>query len=475
MSFLSERKGTGGGWKAPSNDLYGIWGRGNNSMFSVVRKQVILPGVTEREEEMLETVPGYIESSTKKVCTVPMDLIEDVYSMYANEDIKRLETTSKNAVRQEILDKAYNSLTKDLTRGSKLFSMIVTKELSVWMQKVIDEIEEEQEKEDDKKEQTQSEAGDCDQAAGQGSGDESGSDPEGNGQDDESDDEKMTGKETGVDAGAGHGMTRAINSQDKALDAAMKKANKKMDELESRLGKEALKDLQNTEPDFLENIEEMLKLSRKSIIDKASMERTLKKILNKSENYFSKNSTIVEESLFDCEECEDLVGLEFLNPVFRNSGIMDIVNQTRKPIGKMDLFLDCSGSMDWNKLNIEGKQIPLIDVVKCIAVIMYRLGYIERLYFFDQFLYEIENINEWTILGFNNSGGTNFDVVIDKINENGRNSIVITDGEDRVSDYCEKAFFVGVGGTRFGDGFQPYKDARQCVTHIDKEFVYVTE
>ena len=104
---------------------------------------------------------------------------------------------------------------------------------------------------------------------------------------------------------------------------------------------------------------------------------------------------------------------------------------------------------------------------------MHRLGYIERLYFFDQTLYEIERINEYTILGFNQSGGTNFDNVVKNIDKNGRNSIVITDGEDSVSSYCKKAFFVGVGGTTFGKGFDPYKEARQCVTLVEQEFVYV--
>jgi len=462
MGFISNREGTGGSWKAPANDLYGLWGQDESTMFHVARKQIILPGVTRKEEEMLESVARYVTDKNKgEPCTVPADLIEDLYSLYVNEDIKRKDKTAGNEIRQQILDKAYNSLTKDLTKGSKLFSMIITKELSLWMQKVIDEIEEEQRKEEEK-EQTNSEPGNCDQANGKGDPDdqdgEDGGDELGDG---------------GVDAGSTPGTEKAINSQDKALDKAMRDANKKMDELETRLGKEALRDLADSEPAMLENIEELIKMSRKSIVARASIEKTLKKILNKSENYFSKNATIVEESLFDCEECEDLVGLEFLNPVFRNSGMMDIVNQTRKPVGKMDLYLDCSGSMDWNKAIVGDKEVKLTEVVKCIAIIMHRLGYIERLYFFDQTLYEIDRINEYTILGFNQSGGTNFDNVVENIQKNNRNSIIITDGEDDVSSYCKKAFFVGVGGTTFGKGFDEYKEAKQCVTLIDKEFVYV--
>jgi hypothetical protein len=120
--------------------------------------------------------------------------------------------------------------------------------------------------------------------------------------------------------------------------------------------------------------------------------------------------------------------------------------------------------------NFEGTEIRMIDLAKGIAMVLFRMGMIDNLYFFDGGLYEIKNVNEITILSFSKSGGTNFNNVINKIKENGNNSVIITDGYDSCREYSNQAFWIGIGGTTFdnnyGDSaFPAYKGNKQCVAY----------
>lgn len=436
--LFATKKFNGGSWKAPAQDLFGVWDDESEDIFKVEKKNIILPGVTYREGQMLKHIEQYVKEKKKldwDQFKVPQHLIEDVYSMYVNKNFSRKPPEEKNRVRQSIIDKAYDSLTKSLTQNSSLYSTIITKEIALWMQEVMEKIEEDMKDKDPS-----------------------------------NDPDKIPNPQQADD----DTVEKVLNDMSKKLDKALKDGAKKMDELEKSFGKDALKELEGDNVRDIERLDDLIKASKKSLIVKDQIHRVLKKILNRSENYFSKKAVIIEESLFECEQCEDLAGLEFLSPIFKKAGLLDIVNQTRKPIGKMDLYLDCSGSMDWTSDIFEGGyELKLMDLVKCIAVILFRMGFVEKLYFFHNTLIEIEKINELNIFTFRESGGTNFDNVVEQIIKNDRNSVVITDGEDSVTKYTDKAFFVGVGGTEFPRGFENYKNAGQCVTKHGQEFVWL--
>lgn len=492
--FLNSRKASGSKqWTAPTDDLYGVWGKNSGGgMFDkiIIDKQVILPGVTHREERRLESIRDYVQQQTGEECTLPQHIINDVYSMYVNEDFKRRDTNSGNAVKQKIIDRVYNSLTKEVTKNSALFSQLVTKELAIYMQKVEQQIREEME---------QNQPGD-----GDGDGDEGGTgfdtpipsaggqgDEDGDGEDGEGlasgkapgdgTEGEGTGDLTPEDQSKMDSIDDILDKNEKNLDKAMQKAADKMSDLEEKLGKEVLEDLSKSEPDFMEKMDGIKEELSRISISKESIKEVLSKILNKSENYFSKKFHTVEESIFDSEDFDDMFGLEFLNPIFKNAEILNIGNETRKYEGKIDLYLDCSGSMS-SRETFEGVTLRMSDLVKGIAMVLFRMGMIDKLYFFDNSIYEIKRINEFTILGFNRSGGTNFNRVVDQCITNGRNSVVITDGEDSCERYIDNVFWVGVGGTQFtgwgGAGaFEEYRKKKQCVTYQSKgrsgSFVYV--
>ena len=307
-------------------------------------------------------------------------------------------------------------MTKIVTKDSPLYTQILTRELALALQKVHEDLKDKQEQ------QGKSPTGLGDPQDGEGEGE--GNDPgdgqqgQGDGQDPQSPPQAGKGKGSETRGSYDKDVQDALDKAEGNIQKAMDNADDKIKNMEDQLGKEAMKDLANSEPEFLEKIDDLKEALKAVSINKESIGKVLEKVLNESQNYFSTKFKRVEESLFDCEECEDLFGLEFLHPIFKNSQIMEIGNETRIYKGKIDLFLDCSGSMISYE-NFEGTNIRMSDLVKGIAMVLFRMGMIENLYFFDTNLYKIDNINELNILSFSRSGGTNFEKVIVKIKETG--------------------------------------------------------
>ncbi len=471
-----------GGVNAPSYDPYNRFGNSQNGLFGFRKdRHVIMPGVTSYEENRLISVKNYVEKETGKPCTLSQELINDVYSIYVNDDIKRRPEADNNTVRHQILDKVYDSLTKVVTVDSPLYTQMLTRELALALQKIDDEIREEQKQ---KKDGSKGSEGLESQAPGKGEGEgNEGENEDGDGDNDDDGDGDGDGNNgSNTDsAGKGDGSAQrdvfdkmikdALDNNQSQIEEAKSNADKKIKDLKNQLGSEAIKDLSEKSPDFLDKMDELKQALKGITINKDSVKKVMEKILNESMNYFSTKFSRVEESLFDCEECEDLFGLEFLHPVFKNAQIMDVGNETRIYKGKIDLYLDCSGSMD-SKRDFEGTRLRMIDLVKGIAMVLYRMGMIENLYFFDTSLYKIEDINEISILTFDQSGGTDFEKVVSEIKRNGNNSVIITDGYDSCSQYTKQAFWVGVGGTTFNSGYSDssfpiYQNNNQCVAYKD--------
>jgi hypothetical protein len=65
------------------------------------------------------------------------------------------------------------------------------------------------------------------------------------------------------------------------------------------------------------------------------------------------------------------------------------------------------------------------------------------------------------------NGGTNIDVAVNSIVKNDMNALIITDAEDRCHVYSEKAFFIGVEGSRFNhfntETIEKYSQRNQVV------------
>jgi len=504
MSFLDRTKGKskrkGSIDAVPMFDPYHQWGKKPKKGFGLAQARddhMILPGVTPYESNKLKKIKDYVTKQTGEECTLPQHLIDDVYSMYVNSDVKRKPTTKGTTLKAKIMDKVYNSLTKVLTVDSPLFSQVLTREVAVYMQEVQRQLEEEEKKQ----QQQQGKGGEDDDGSGEGDQEQQGPGVFDDRSDEDGDEEGEGavgegGPESGDTDGPGsksnekstHGdldpndimdekLDDILNKNENKLNKAMDRAEKTMDDLKQQLGEEALEELSQEDPEFLDTVDNLKEALNKIKISKDSIRQVLSKILNESSNYFSLKYKTKDESIFEADDLDDLQGLEYLSPLFRNTMLMDAVNETRIYKGKIDLYLDCSGSMGSSQ-TFEGTNIRMIDLVKGIAIVLFRMKMLDKLYFFDTSLFEIKNINEFTILSFDRSGGTDFDKVVNQARINGRNSVCITDGEDNCSEYIKNIFWVGVGGTQFksywGDGnaFDLYKTNKQCVTYNSRNGMF---
>lgn len=490
MSLFNRREGSNTGWgfKAPSYDPYGQYRNSTPGVFGFRKdKHVVMPGVTAYESMRLNRVKQYVEDKTNQPCTLSQELINDVYSIYVNGEVKRRPNDGSNSIRHKVLDRVYDYLTKVVTVDSPLFTNILTRELALVLQKIDDEVRKEQEEqgkpgdglESGQDKQSQEQEGEGDGQEGENDSDASGqSDAESNGAgkgDSSSSVRRDDDLEKMID--------KVFDNNAKEIENAKNEADKKIKELESQLSKDDLKTLSNGDPEFLDEVDKLRKIIKDLNFNKNSIRSVLDKILNESQNYFSTKHTVVEENIFECEECEDLFGLEFLNPIFKNAEILNMGNNSRVYKGKFDLYVDCSGSMS-SEETFENKKIRMMNLAKGIASTLNKMGLIENLYFFDTQLYKIENINDLTILGFSKSGGTNFNLVMESIQEEGNNSVILTDGFDGCHTYDKKAFWIGVGGTRFegygsdeSNAFNMFRKNRQCVAYNPQtsKFDYCTQ
>ena len=490
MSLFNRREGSNTGWgfKAPSYDPYGQYRNSTPGVFGFRKdKHVVMPGVTAYESMRLNRVKDYVEDNTGEPCTLSQELINDVYSIYVNGEVKRRPNDGSNSIRHKVLDRVYDYLTKVVTVDSPLFTNILTRELALVLQKIDDEIRKEQEKQGkpgDGLESGQDEKGQNQE--GEGNGQEGENDSDASGQSD--------AESNGAGKGAGGESVRRDDDLEKMIDKvfdnnakeiedAKNEADKKIKELESQLSKDDLKTLSNGNPEFLDEVDKLRNIIKDLNFNKNSIRSVLDKILNESQNYFSTKHTVVEEDIFECEECEDLFGLEFLNPIFKNAEILNMGNNSRVYKGKFDLYVDCSGSMS-SEETFENKRIRMMNLAKGIASTLNKMGLIENLYFFESELYKVDNVNDLTILGFSKSGGTNFNLVMEKIQEEGNNSVILTDGFDNCNIYDKKAFWIGVGGTQFdgygsdeSNAFNMFRRNKQCVAYNPQtsKFDYCTQ
>ena len=493
MSLFNRKEGSNTGWgfKAPSYDPYGQYRNSTPGVFGFRKdKHVVMPGVTAYESMRLNRVRQYVEEKTGEPCTLSQELINDVYSIYVNGEVKRRPNDGSNAIRHKVLDKVYDYLTKVVTVDSPLFTNILTRELALVLQKIDDEVRQEQEQQGKPGDGLESGQDQKPQDQGQESN-------EGEGQKGDSDN-NASGTSDAESNGAGKSpggesvrrddalekmVDKAFEDNKEDIEKAKDEADKKIKELESQLSKDDLKTLSNGDPEFLDEVDKLRHIIKDLNFNKNSIRSVLDKILNESQNYFSTKHSIVEENIFECEECEDLFGLEFLNPIFKNAEILNMGNNSKVYKGKFDLYVDCSGSMSSEEI-FEDKRIRMMNLAKGIASTLNKMGLIENLYFFESQLYKVDNVNDLTILGFSKSGGTNFNLVMENIQEMGNNSVILTDGFDGCRIYDKKAFWIGVGGTTFegygnddSNAFNMFRKNKQCVAYNAQtsKFDYCTQ
>lgn len=208
----------------------------------------------------------------------------------------------------------------------------------------------------------------------------------------------------------------------------------------------------NLSEDGLSQIAEIANLNqvRKDIhaltMNKKAIVEAIKQILDNSKNYFSRKYKLKEIDLLEADEIEDIYGMEYVHPVFQGLMIDRLSTEERKYMGRIDLYIDISGSMSSN-CGIPG--VSNLLFAKSIALAMLNMDLLNNLYTFDTRVKKIEP-TELNILMIGFGGGTSIETVVQHVVNIGKNNaICLTDGEDSVQTYDERMFFMGTIGVLF--------------------------
>jgi hypothetical protein len=257
-------------------------------------------------------------------------------------------------------------------------------------------------------------------------------------------------------------LDKLFNSQTSknALDRAMEEAQSTCKTMDEQVGKEvqekifdeAHKESQHStagkmSPDYIRQVAAKLSRIRLSM---GSLKEKLKKILDKSKSYFSSRKITTYDDLFNAQDVSGLEEFELLHPNIRKIFAEDIQIKETKSVGKIDVYIDVSGSMSSScgVRDDEGNQISKLDFAKSMVAKLKEMDMLNDVYLFDNRLKKYRN-DIVSISMIDCAGGTSIDVAVQNILKTNRNALVITDAEDSCRIYSDKAFFVGVEGARF--------------------------
>jgi hypothetical protein len=205
--------------------------------------------------------------------------------------------------------------------------------------------------------------------------------------------------------------------------------------------------LSKTDKTVLNEISNELKKIR---LNMTRVKQSIKKLLDRSLSYFSAAEEQKFEHFFDAESIDGLQDFEFLHPKIRNLFIDDLLVREFKKAGKIDVYIDISTSMrePSGLFDDEGRIITKAAFSKAILVKLKEMDMLNDLFVFNHYV-EPKSNSLIDILSIRIYGATDINTVLKSIEKTGRNSLIITDAEDRCDIYDERAFFLGVYGAQF--------------------------
>ena len=200
-------------------------------------------------------------------------------------------------------------------------------------------------------------------------------------------------------------------------------------------------------PDYIRQVAAKLENISMSM---GSLKETIKKLLDKSVSYFSSKKETTYEDLFNSDNIAGLEDYELLHPKLRKIFAEDLQVKDTRAIGKIDIYIDRSGSMSstCGAKNVDGGYISRMDFCKSFAAKLKSMDLLNEVYTFDNRVKKCKN-DILSIASMDCGGGTTINAAVQNIEREGRNALIITDAEDHCNTYSDKAFFIGLEGARF--------------------------
>lgn len=360
----------------------------------------------------------------------PKHLKHDIFKMYYHkmQKLEFEERSSGNETKYRFLEKANNPVGKIMTEGSNMKSAIFARNMMMYYLMQMTQLEYINPEAHDQMQKGLNGDSDFDNDAAEKAFD------------------KMTDSATSKKA-----MERALNEAQetcKAMDEHLDKdIQEKMFDQANKPGNDGTPQAGKMSPEYIRTIGAKLseiKMSMGALKDK------LKKLLDKSASYFSARKITVYDDLFNATDVSGLEDFELLHPKLRKIFAEDVQVKDTKSVGKIDVYIDISGSMSsgCGVKDLEGRDVSRIQFAKSMLAKLKEMNMLNDVYLFDTRLKKYRN-DLISISMIDTGGGTTIDVAVNNIAQVGRNGIIITDAEDRCQTFTDKAFFIGLKGARF--------------------------
>jgi hypothetical protein len=368
---------------------------------------------------------GKVRDNFKKF---PKHVVKDIFKMYYHkmDKLDFEERTDANYTKYKFLEKANNPVAKIMTQGSNLKSSIFARNILghyITRLTVMDYVD--------------ADASDKIKQSMNGNGD---FDNDGIDEAMKSMMESTQGK-NGLEK-AMQDATDLCKEMDDAMDGDIQE---KMFENANEPGQDNTAG--NLSPDYIRHVAQ--KLSRISL-SMGSLKEKIKKLLDKSVSYFSARQEVEYEDLLNSDNIAGLEEYVLLHPKLRKIFVEDVQVKNTKSVGKIDLYIDISGSMSsgCGVNDVNGHNISRIDFCKSFAAKLIELDMLNNIYLFDNRVkkYKTDLIS---ISMLDCGGGTTINNAVRSIETNGVNALILTDAEDGCNIYSEKAFFIGLKGANF--------------------------
>ena len=198
----------------------------------------------------------------------------------------------------------------------------------------------------------------------------------------------------------------------------------------------------------------------------------LKVTIDKATECVGGKATIIEESIFDAEDIEDLINIENFAHV---ALFDDLVTKTRKYTTSFDVYIDDSGSMESyaNMGNDEATRITYRNLARMVAFKLEQMNILRDCYLFSN-TGKMPKIDKKHLFAAHIGGGTDIAQCIQNSKKVNRPAIIITDGYDRIDtekDYHKDCFILCVGMNSMQRSFERFAKNKQLVFYDQGKFL----
>ena len=457
------------------------YGPGNNNNYSeqlAVVQNAITSGILTKKDG--KDAYTFLHKMREIYTKLPREIFADIYNQYYSniKNLKYEDRNNSNKNRFRMVDKANDPVTKIITSGSNIKSLVFTKSMIEYLLTMLVKMEDEDPEEfqkfmnnlkgnnqGEKKEQGNN---------NQPSEGEDESEEEGN--PDEPSSSKDAGKKSGkgdTDKGDYSEQLEKIlkrfteepdNKTQQFFDKQMDRAKETVDALEKGLSEEDIKKMWSDltkgnltdvdkvttrlNPESAKNLRDELAKIRMNM---SGLKSTIKNLLDKSIAFFSAKEKVTFDQFLDNPMIDEIQEYMYLHPKLRNVCVDDLLVKEIERKGKIDVYVDVSGSMG-SSAEIKGlsrnERISRLTFAKSLVLKLKEMDMLNDVYSFQNRVSKEGNTVS-DIVFIDGNGGTCLNNVVKKIEENGTNALIITDAEDRCQMYSNKAFFIGVAGSDF--------------------------